>query len=199
MTEIHNTIPVPDMSDILSTYKTHPTATDDTAPRGLICKKEGKNTSREDAIQIPKCATFFEKTLCTLQIISKQGLTWLEALINGCVKMAKVGAWCIAIFGSLFIMSLATNTIDRAVEILNINILSRWGKSIDIGQKTISEDTSQESNTKTTNSLKSSALGTTQAETPEMIAKKRAALLEARKTARIEQEKLKSAEKTLTQ
>jgi hypothetical protein len=113
--------------------------------------------------------------------------------------MAKVGAWCIAIFGSLFIMSLATNTIDRAVEILNINILSRWGKSIDIGQKTISEDTSQESNTKTTNSLKSSALGTTQAETPEMIAKKRAALLEARKTARIEQEKLKSAEKTLTQ
>jgi hypothetical protein len=40
MTEIHNTIPVPDMSDILSTYKTHPTATDDTAPRGLICKKE---------------------------------------------------------------------------------------------------------------------------------------------------------------
>lgn len=125
MPEIPKNIPSPDISDVLSTYKSHPTAEDDAAPKGLIVQKEpvctNKNSPKE-VWSMPKCETPFEKKMYILH----EGLRMFEVVVNASVKIAKVGAWCIAIFGSLFVALLATNKMDQATEMFNKNILSKW-------------------------------------------------------------------------
>jgi len=42
-------------------------------------------------------------------------------VIDGFVRITKVAVWSIAVIGGLFIAALATNTIDRAIQIINAN------------------------------------------------------------------------------
>jgi len=81
---------------------------------------------------------------------------------------------------------------DQATDIYNKSIFSKWWESDDIAENTAKTEMSS-------TPLKSSVLDIAPSETPEIIAKKRAALLEARKTARLQQEKLKATAGDLTQ
>jgi hypothetical protein len=137
--------------------------------------------------------------------ILHEGVGIFEFILNTSVKIARIWAWCIAIFGSLFVAMLATNTIDRATEILNVNILSKWWKSIQLAGQDPSKENTPGITTKKwdiSSWLTSNALSThipVKTETSETITQKRAALLEARKTARLQQEKLKEVGKIITQ
>lgn len=117
MPEIPTNTPIPDMSDVLSTYKSHLTAEDDAAQKGISAQNKV-----EGVWSIPKCETPFEKKMYVMH----EGMKVFALILNSIVKLAKVGAWCIAIFGSLFVALLATNKIDQATEILNKNLLSKW-------------------------------------------------------------------------
>jgi hypothetical protein len=111
----------------------------------------------------------------------------LRIIIDGLVKIIKIAAWSIAIFGGLFITALATNTIDRAVKILNTNIGTRISIS---GEVDVVSQKAQP-----TPGLTSSTLTTPHSDnTPEVIASKRRAMLEAKKAAKILEEKQKTLE-----
>ena len=90
MSEIPKNIPLPDMSEILSTYKSHPTAEDNAAPKGLIIKEEKKeiasNNKSETPWKMPKCDTPFEKKMYILH----EGTRMFQMMIDGIVKLAKV-------------------------------------------------------------------------------------------------------------
>lgn len=114
----------------------------------------------------------------------------LRIIIEGVVRIIKISVWCIAIFGALFITALATNTIDRAVEILNANIgtnISISGEVVVVKPPKVPQKTPW---------ITSNAITTpsTADNTPESVASKRRAILEARKAAKILEEKQKALE-----
>ena len=78
-----------EVPDIFSTYK-----------RDGVVQEENPNTmyNKTEAPSTPKNA--------------------LEICIDGFVRIIRIGAWLLALFSTLFVVTLATNTFDKAVEIL---------------------------------------------------------------------------------
>lgn len=119
----------------------------------------------------------------------------LEICVDGFVRIIRIGAWLLALFSTLFVVTLATNTFDKAVEILKAPLKITFASTDE--EKIIPKKDEWISPVSKKNNLASDALNTptkTATETPEMIAKKRAAMIEARKAARLQQEKLNDIE-----
>ncbi len=70
-----------------------------------------------------------------LETISQNALKTLKIIIDGVVRATKIAVWSIAVFGGLFITALATNTIDRAITILNNTVLSKVGVSVNMSSE----------------------------------------------------------------
>jgi hypothetical protein len=89
MPEISKNIPDFNPSDVLSTYKSRPTAEDDAAPKGLLTHKEPACTNKNSAHEIwmvPKCETPFEKKMYILH----EGVGIFEFILNTSVKIARI-------------------------------------------------------------------------------------------------------------
>jgi len=120
-------------------------------------------------------------------------LKGLQIVIDGCVRITKVAVWSIAVLGWLFITALATNTIDRAISIINTNIGTNISVSGEVG---ITQSSPEQK--KVIPWLTSSAItNATPSNIPESIATKRRAILEARKAAKLLEANQTSLEKTV--
>ncbi len=184
-----------DPSGLFSTYKSHPEeSSDDTSPvlsqtvieRDRVEKNTaGKKVSLTD---IPKYETSFQKYMYLLQVV-----------INGFVRLSKVASWTIFGFGILFIVALATNTLNQAVDIINTTVLSKFGTSLTISSEVaIKKDEALTQNTNlTSNTLSTTpqASSSTSSATSESVVAKRRAILEARKAAKALEEQQKATEK----
>jgi hypothetical protein len=105
--------------------------------------------------------------------------------VDGIVKIAKIGVWGIAVVGGLFITALATNTIDKAISLVNTNLGTNIVASgeVEVVSPPVPEIAQQ---------LTSDTLHTTQAtNTPDTLASKRRAILEAKKAAKLLEERQK--------
>ncbi len=102
MQEESKNTPDTDPSGLFSTYKTHP------------IENEGENMHNQDDKPSPPIQNSQKGDK------NKDGA--LRIIIDGCVRITQTAVWSIAVFGGLFIAALATNTMDRAVSIINANI-----------------------------------------------------------------------------
>lgn len=94
MSETQKNIPSPDISDVLTTYKSHPTTEGDDAAQSLLKNRQEITLDKDSGWSAPKSETPFEKKMYILH----EGTKMFEIMVNGFVKMAKIGAWCIALF-----------------------------------------------------------------------------------------------------
>jgi hypothetical protein len=134
-----------DISEIFSTYKTHPTE-DEKAEPTLCIQNEilkevphlNKTIDRgeeEEVKEIPNYETSFQKKMYILETISQNAIKTLKIIIDGIVRATKIAVWSIAVFGGLFVTALATNTIDRTITILNNTVLSKVGVSVNMSSE----------------------------------------------------------------
>lgn len=161
-----------DPSGLFNTYSAHPNTDDRNGvvwgPYPLSPRKEDqKHDNESNSVKI------------------------VRIVVDGFVRIIKIFVWCIAVFGWLFITALATNTMNRAVEILNANIGTHISISGEVSKASVTVPQKQQ----ITPWLTSNALNTPPSDnTPEAIAKKRRAILEAKKAAKILEEKQKALE-----
>ena len=84
MPEIQKNIPLPDMSDVLSTYKSSPTEADNTTSKGF--GRETSHTQNTEMWNMPKCETPFEKKMYILH----EGMKVFALTLNATVKLVRV-------------------------------------------------------------------------------------------------------------
>ncbi len=106
MQENSKTAPDIDPSGLFSTYKTHP------------------SNEHADSEEIGIIETTYPRTTLssTSQDKEKNPFRALQIIIDGAVRITKTAVWSIAVLGGLFVAALATNTIDRAISIINGNL-----------------------------------------------------------------------------
>ncbi|MEI6712026.1 MAG: hypothetical protein WCK88_07900 [bacterium] len=117
-----------DLSGMFSTYKTHH-AEGETQyiPSNIqitpvMTVKNDQTNNQEGTIEIPQCDTPFQKRMYFFETFSRSFLKGIKLIIDGSVRLTKVAVWSVAVLGGLFVAALATNTIDRAISIINSNI-----------------------------------------------------------------------------
>jgi len=202
MEENKNNITNPDISGLFSTYKTSPTGNEKNAPEdstvSTINNPVLPKIYQDNILSIKKWSTFFEKGMFIFQILSLRIVKIFQILVDCFLKITKIALWGIAIFGALFIAALATNTMDRAVDIINSSLLTKWWKHIAISPENSSEYEVVIGMEKTpepvTAGLTSSILEGSPSATSDALASKRRAILEARKAAKLLEEKQKTLE-----
>lgn len=160
-----------DLSEMFSTYKSHPV--EDEGRRTIISSSPIETEHKINQ--------------------EKDTLKALRLLIDGCVKITKVGVGGIAVIGGLFITALATNTIDRATDIINAKLGTHISLSGEVGivkkeDKKIPQAANITSSA-TTNSPSSNI--------PDALASKRRAALESRKAAKVIKEKQEATQQLL--
>lgn len=194
-----------DISGLFSTYKSStPENEKNTIQSLLINNPEHTKTSalhQEEDIYRVKWGTFFEKSMFIFQIITLRIVRIFQILMTSFVNITRIALWGIAVFGTLFIAALATNTMDRTVEIINSSLLSKWWKSISIPPEKDSEYDvivgAEKIPQTTTSGLSSNVLNPPPTTAPESIINTRRAILEARKTAKMQEEKQKALEQSI--
>lgn len=197
MSDTSSPTPEIDPSGLFSTYKSQPewesenTTVDIWMPTPPIhediqpTKRWKKTLSPTD---IPDYETSFQKTMYFFQLS-----------INGGIRGMKVFCGFLLWLGALFIVSLATNTANQVVDIINHNIASKFGTNITLSGE-VGVEKNKDTPTIPVEWIASNVLQTNTVQnentsaTSEAIVAKRRAILEARKAAKILQEQQKASQ-----
>lgn len=154
-----------------------------------------QNSQKSIFPPIPEAPNTFQKNVYFIQMFFHTLIKISEVIINGGVRTLKIAVWWSIACGALFIASLATNTWNQAIDILQNSLESKFGIEIlraENSEKKVAKETQENKTNLSSNALQNIPTKTTtntEHPIPSEIIEKRKAIIEARKAAKTIEER----------
>lgn len=181
MGELTSHSPNNDPSGLFSTYQSQP-IDQPIVVKPQVAQKDEITPQKIDPLITPPRSFAWSKFEISAQYIFKM----FEVLVNGFIKLVKILLWGVIGFSWIFIVALATNTWNQAVEVINSSILEKIWANFTLSQATNTRD---EKDKKDIQSDSLTQINKNDSAISETAIAKRRAVLEARKLAKELEEK----------